>query len=181
MKLEEGKECKIRHDVHCKPTLHWAEIEASSHIVIHFHGYIADGLLRILTWYSPNVPYFSSFVLICITDPSLCCRTNFLHQWRNNMYRNNSTCIISFIFFPTEGVRPRMLFDKTVSIKQLNVVEAHGILIFRADKGRSFSLRVIGWWHACVQFHQLLQSFEFWMVQWVCCFGRQVWLTIVVS
>ena len=30
-----------------------------------------------------------------------------------------------------------MIFDKTVVIKQLNVVEAHGLLLFRADKGQS--------------------------------------------
>ena len=34
-----------------------------------------------------------------------------------------------------EGAFPRMIFDKTVVIKQLNVVEAHGLLLFRADKG----------------------------------------------
>ena len=27
-----------------------------------------------------------------------------------------------------------MIFDKTVAIKQLNVVEAHGLLIFREEK-----------------------------------------------
>ena len=34
-----------------------------------------------------------------------------------------------------EGAFPRLIFDKTVVIKQLNVVEAHGLLLFRADKG----------------------------------------------
>ena len=34
-----------------------------------------------------------------------------------------------------EGSHPRMIFDRTVTIKQLNVVEAHGLLVFRADKG----------------------------------------------
>lgn len=29
-----------------------------------------------------------------------------------------------------------MIFDKTVLIKQLTVVEAHGILLIRTDRGR---------------------------------------------
>ena len=32
-----------------------------------------------------------------------------------------------------------MIFDKSVQIKQLTVVEAHGILLFRTDKGNRFS------------------------------------------
>lgn len=28
------------------------------------------------------------------------------------------------------------MFDKSVFVKQLNVVEAHGILLLRADKGK---------------------------------------------
>lgn len=35
----------------------------------------------------------------------------------------------------TEGGTCRMVFDKSVQIKQITVVEAHGILIFRTDKG----------------------------------------------
>uniref|UniRef100_T1J194 Rap-GAP domain-containing protein n=1 Tax=Strigamia maritima TaxID=126957 RepID=T1J194_STRMM len=35
-----------------------------------------------------------------------------------------------------EGMNHRLIFDKTVVVKQLNVVEAHGILLFRMDKGR---------------------------------------------
>jgi hypothetical protein len=34
----------------------------------------------------------------------------------------------------------RLVFDKTVAVKQLHVVEAHGILLFRADKGTSEKL-----------------------------------------
>ena len=30
-----------------------------------------------------------------------------------------------------------MMFDKSVVIKQLNVVEAHGLIIFRSDKGKN--------------------------------------------
>ena len=30
-----------------------------------------------------------------------------------------------------------MIFDRTVVIKQLNVVEAHGLLLFRGDKGNT--------------------------------------------
>ncbi|XP_022084284.1 GTPase-activating Rap/Ran-GAP domain-like protein 3 isoform X2 [Acanthaster planci] len=40
------------------------------------------------------------------------------------------------IFCIEEGLPPRMLFDRTVSVKQLSVVEAHDLLIFRADKGK---------------------------------------------
>jgi hypothetical protein len=35
----------------------------------------------------------------------------------------------------TESMSHRLVFDKTVAVKQLHVVEAHGILLFRADKG----------------------------------------------
>ena len=34
-----------------------------------------------------------------------------------------------------------MIFDKSVLIKQLTVVEAHGILLVRTDRGRSASHR----------------------------------------
>ena len=34
-----------------------------------------------------------------------------------------------------EGGTCRMIFDKTVLIKQLTVVEAHGILLVRTDRG----------------------------------------------
>ena len=37
----------------------------------------------------------------------------------------------------TEGAVPRLIFDKTVVIKQLNVIEAHGLLLFRADKSKT--------------------------------------------
>ncbi|XP_038046495.1 GTPase-activating Rap/Ran-GAP domain-like protein 3 isoform X2 [Patiria miniata] len=40
------------------------------------------------------------------------------------------------IFCIEEGLPPRMLFDRTVTAKQLSVVEAHDLLIFRADKGK---------------------------------------------
>ncbi|XP_071821596.1 GTPase-activating Rap/Ran-GAP domain-like protein 3 isoform X4 [Apostichopus japonicus] len=39
-------------------------------------------------------------------------------------------------FVIEEGVSPRMMFDKSAAIKQLTVVEAHGLLLFRADKGK---------------------------------------------
>jgi len=35
-----------------------------------------------------------------------------------------------------EGLPPRLVFDRTVSVKQLSVVEAHGLLLLRRDKGR---------------------------------------------
>lgn len=34
-----------------------------------------------------------------------------------------------------EGLNHRSIFDKSVLIKQLDVVEAHNLLIFRCDKG----------------------------------------------
>ncbi|KAK7491655.1 hypothetical protein BaRGS_00017108, partial [Batillaria attramentaria] len=34
-----------------------------------------------------------------------------------------------------EGQSPRLIFDKTVTVKQLTVVEVHGLLILRMDKG----------------------------------------------
>lgn len=36
-----------------------------------------------------------------------------------------------------EGVAHRAIFDKSVQVKQLSVVEAHGILLLRVDKGTS--------------------------------------------
>ncbi|ELT91917.1 hypothetical protein CAPTEDRAFT_143813 [Capitella teleta] len=41
-----------------------------------------------------------------------------------------------------EGARPRVLFDRSVVIKQLTVVEQHGIIIFRADKGRESRIHI---------------------------------------
>ena len=40
----------------------------------------------------------------------------------------------------TEGGSCRMIFDKTVQIKQLTVVEAHGILLVRSDRGTRYIL-----------------------------------------
>jgi hypothetical protein len=34
-----------------------------------------------------------------------------------------------------ESMSHHLLFDKTVAVKQLHVVEAHGILLFRTDRG----------------------------------------------
>lgn len=34
-----------------------------------------------------------------------------------------------------DGVTQRQIFDKTIQVNQLNVVEAHGILLLRAEKG----------------------------------------------
>ena len=68
------------------------------------------------------------------------------------IFNNWCNYIESFISYPhynwlssyilyTEGSLPRMIIDKTVPIKQLNVVEAYGLLIFRADKGMSTGLK----------------------------------------
>ncbi|XP_076316326.1 GTPase-activating Rap/Ran-GAP domain-like protein 3 [Tachypleus tridentatus] len=45
-------------------------------------------------------------------------------------------------FLLEEGLTHRPIFDKTVQIKELNVVEAHGILLFRVDKGRDSRIYV---------------------------------------
>lgn len=43
----------------------------------------------------------------------------------------------------TDGISHRLLFDKSVQIKQLDVVEQHGILLFRAgDKGKESNVHV---------------------------------------
>ncbi|XP_076359902.1 GTPase-activating Rap/Ran-GAP domain-like protein 3 isoform X2 [Tachypleus tridentatus] len=46
------------------------------------------------------------------------------------------------VFLLEEGTAHRPIFDKTIQAKQLNVVEAHGILLFRADKGRDSRIHV---------------------------------------
>ncbi|XP_037792024.1 GTPase-activating Rap/Ran-GAP domain-like protein 3 [Penaeus monodon] len=45
-------------------------------------------------------------------------------------------------FLVEEGVAHRLLFDKSVQVKQLSVVEAHGILLIRVDKGRDSKIHV---------------------------------------
>lgn len=39
-----------------------------------------------------------------------------------------------------DGISHKQIIDKSVSIRQLNVVEAHGILLFRADKGTGYPI-----------------------------------------
>ncbi|CAL4225609.1 unnamed protein product, partial [Meganyctiphanes norvegica] len=46
------------------------------------------------------------------------------------------------VYVVTEGVAHRPVFDKSVQAKQLSVVEAHGILLLRADKGRESKVHV---------------------------------------
>ncbi|XP_050051921.1 GTPase-activating Rap/Ran-GAP domain-like protein 3 isoform X1 [Dermacentor andersoni] len=48
----------------------------------------------------------------------------------------------SGIFVIEEGLTHRMIFDKTVLVKQVSVVEAHGILLFRTDRGRDSRVHV---------------------------------------
>ncbi|XP_077538309.1 GTPase-activating Rap/Ran-GAP domain-like protein 3 isoform X2 [Haemaphysalis longicornis] len=48
----------------------------------------------------------------------------------------------SGIFLIEEGLTHRMIFDKTVVVKQISVVEAHGILLFRTDRGRDSRIHV---------------------------------------
>lgn len=53
-----------------------------------------------------------------------------------NSYRilNYNLIILGGFFFP-EGLNHRSIFDKSVPVKQLDVVEPHNLLIFRCDKG----------------------------------------------
>lgn len=48
----------------------------------------------------------------------------------------------SGVFLIEEGLTHRMIFDKTVQVKQISVVEAHGILLFRTDRGRESRVHV---------------------------------------
>ncbi|XP_046640588.1 GTPase-activating Rap/Ran-GAP domain-like protein 3 isoform X4 [Daphnia pulicaria] len=48
----------------------------------------------------------------------------------------------SGVFVVEEGGTCRMIFDKSVQIKQLTVVEAHGILLVRTDRGRDSRMHV---------------------------------------
>ncbi|XP_065200520.1 GTPase-activating Rap/Ran-GAP domain-like protein 3 isoform X3 [Planococcus citri] len=48
----------------------------------------------------------------------------------------------SGVFVVEDGISHRQIIDKSVSIRQLNVVEAHGILLLRADKGRDSKIHV---------------------------------------
>ncbi|KAJ9592123.1 hypothetical protein L9F63_001351, partial [Diploptera punctata] len=48
----------------------------------------------------------------------------------------------SGVYLVEESLSHRLVFDKTVAVKQLHVVEAHGILLFRADKGRDSKIHV---------------------------------------
>lgn len=46
------------------------------------------------------------------------------------------TCMNMWI---TDGLPPRLIFDKTVLIKQLSIVEAHGLMVMRVQKGNIIS------------------------------------------
>ncbi|XP_054270708.1 GTPase-activating Rap/Ran-GAP domain-like protein 3 isoform X2 [Macrosteles quadrilineatus] len=46
------------------------------------------------------------------------------------------------VYLVEDGVSHKQIFDKSISVKQLSVVEAHGILLFRADKGRDSKMHV---------------------------------------
>jgi hypothetical protein len=55
---------------------------------------------------------------------------------RHNRERDHfSLNNLTFIFL-TVGDTIRQLFDKAVITKQLSVVEAYGLLLFRVDKGQ---------------------------------------------
>ena len=63
------------------------------------------------------------------------------HKDGDQSYRGVSDACCLRVF-STEGQPPRPIFDKTVSVKQLSVVEVHGLLILRVDKGQSDCLSV---------------------------------------
>ncbi|XP_049782229.1 GTPase-activating Rap/Ran-GAP domain-like protein 3 [Schistocerca cancellata] len=46
------------------------------------------------------------------------------------------------VFVIEESTSHRLIFDKTVPVKQLSVIEAHGILLLRAEKGRECKIHV---------------------------------------
>ncbi|XP_022643618.1 GTPase-activating Rap/Ran-GAP domain-like protein 3 isoform X3 [Varroa destructor] len=46
------------------------------------------------------------------------------------------------IYIIEEGLQHRQIFDKSVQVKQLSVVEAHGILLLRTDRGRDSRVHV---------------------------------------
>ncbi|XP_076343533.1 GTPase-activating Rap/Ran-GAP domain-like protein 3 isoform X2 [Tachypleus tridentatus] len=46
------------------------------------------------------------------------------------------------VYLIEEGASHRMIFDRSVTAKQLSVVEAHGILLLRVDKGRDSKIHV---------------------------------------
>ncbi|XP_076347527.1 GTPase-activating Rap/Ran-GAP domain-like protein 3 [Tachypleus tridentatus] len=46
------------------------------------------------------------------------------------------------VFLIEEGATHRLIFDRTVQAKQLSVVEAHGIILLRLDKGRDSKIHV---------------------------------------
>ncbi|GIY69217.1 hypothetical protein CEXT_544151 [Caerostris extrusa] len=46
------------------------------------------------------------------------------------------------VYLVEEGASHRLIFDKSLQVKQISVVEAHGILLLRADKGRDSRIHV---------------------------------------
>ncbi|XP_072152299.1 GTPase-activating Rap/Ran-GAP domain-like protein 3 isoform X1 [Bemisia tabaci] len=46
------------------------------------------------------------------------------------------------VFLVEDGVTHKQIFDKSLQVKQLHVVEAHGILLLRADKGKDGKIYV---------------------------------------
>ncbi|CAM1314470.1 GARNL3 (predicted) [Pycnogonum litorale] len=48
----------------------------------------------------------------------------------------------SGVYLVEEGLAHRLIFEKSINVKQLSVVEAHGILLVRADRGRDSNVHV---------------------------------------
>lgn len=44
----------------------------------------------------------------------------------------------------SDGVQPRLLFDKSVSVKQLDVVEELELVLLRTDKGKNKRIHFFG-------------------------------------
>lgn len=62
-------------------------------------------------------------------------RNDFVKINFNSFVQNFKSSSYHTRFFFPEGLNHRSIFDKSVPVKQLDVVEAHNLLIFRCDKG----------------------------------------------
>ena len=59
--------------------------------------------------------------------------------WLNIVYLRPLPChITTEAAFSVSGEKRRYVFDKSVVAKQISVVEAFGLLLFRVDKGKEF-------------------------------------------
>ncbi|XP_065313110.1 GTPase-activating Rap/Ran-GAP domain-like protein 3 isoform X2 [Gordionus sp. m RMFG-2023] len=74
-----------------------------------------------------------------------CFYANYMHEIISGDSFGSNLVIVTKdagIFLFEEGCEPRMLFDKSVTAKQLSVFEEHGILIFLSNRGRESKIIV---------------------------------------